>query len=281
VYWRERVIGLRYKNANVKTIMRSGKLQFNSDYHLTGEARIKEKEDELERLKTDLIHNLAHEIRTPLNAIVGFSTLLGENIEIPERRKEYLDVIVRNSDHLLAIIDDIVEISKIDANMVKIRKDKVKLNTVLRKVYDQFQVEAFRKGLLLSFEPEHDTIEAYVYTDWYKLTEVLRNLVENSMKFTHQGKIEFGYSFKEEKIEFFVSDTGTGIPLEQQGKIFSRFFQGDTSSSRMHGGTGLGLAISKAYVELLGGKIWFNSKQGEGSVFLFTTPYEMVERMQI
>jgi signal transduction histidine kinase len=261
--------------------MRSGRQQFNSEYHVAGEDRIKEREDELERLKTDLIHNLAHEIRTPLNAIVGFSTLLGENIEIPERRKEYLDVIIRNSDHLLAIIDDIVEISKIDAKMVKIRKDKIILNSALRKVYDQFQAEAFRKGLLLSFEPENDKGEAYVYTDWYKLTEILRNLVENAMKFTHQGRIEFGYSIKEGKIEFFVSDTGTGIPLEQQERIFSRFFQGDSSSSRMHGGTGLGLAISKAYVELLGGKIWFNSQQGEGSVFWFTVPYERVERMQI
>jgi signal transduction histidine kinase len=238
--------------------------------------RIKEKEAEFDRLKADLLNNISHEIRTPLNAIVGFSTLLGEHIDIPQRRKEYLEIITRNSDHLLEIIDDIVEISKIDAKMIKIRKDKVNLNSVLRKVYDQFRAEAFAKGILLSFEPEHDTGEADVYTDWYKLTEVLRNLVENALKFTFEGRVEFGYSVKEGKIEFYVSDTGTGIPLEQQAKIFSRFFQGDSSSSRSYGGTGMGLSITKAYVELLGGEIWFNSQPGEGSVFRFTIPYEMV-----
>ena len=247
-------------------------------YDITGSKlyleRIKEKEDEFDRLKTDLLHNISHEIRTPLTAIVGFSTLLGENIDIPARRKEYLEIITRNSDHLIEIIDDIVEISKIDAKMIKIRKDKVNLNSVLRKVYDQFRAEASAKGVLLSFEPEHSTGEADVYSDWYKLTEVLRNLVENALKFTSEGRVEFGYSVKEGKIEFYVSDTGSGIPFEQQAKIFSRFFQGDSSSSRSYSGTGMGLPITKAYVELLGGEIWFISQPGEGSVFRFTVPYE-------
>jgi len=236
--------------------------------------RIKEKEDEFDRLKTDLLHNISHEIRTPLNAIVGFSTLLGEHIDIPAHRKEYLEIITRNSDHLIEIIDDIVEISKIDAKMIKIRKDKVNLNSVLLKVYDQFRAEASGKGVLLSFEPEHDTGEADVYTDWYKLTEVLRNLVENALKFTSEGRVEFGYSVIEGKIEFYVSDTGSGIPFEKQARIFSRFFQGDSSSSRRYSGTGMGLPITKAYVELLGGEIWFISQPGEGSVFRFTVLYE-------
>ncbi len=247
-------------------------------YDITGSKlyleRIKEKEDEYDRLKTDLLQNISHEVRTPLNAIVGFSTLLGEHIDIPARRKEYLDIITRNSDHLLEIIDDIVEISKIDAKMIRIRKDKVNLNSVLLKVYDQFRAGASGKGVLLSFEPEHDTGEADVYTDWYKLTEVLGNLVENALKFTSEGRVEFGYSVKEGKIEFYVTDTGPGIPFEQQASIFSRFFQGDSSSSRSYSGTGMGLPITKAYVELLGGEIWFISQPGEGSVFRFTVPYE-------
>jgi signal transduction histidine kinase len=249
-------------------------------YDITGSKlyleRIKEKEDEFDCLKADLLQNISHEIRTPLNAIVGFSTLLGEHFDIPARRNEYLDIITRNSDHLLEIVDDIVEISKIDAKMIKIRKDKVNLNSVLLKVYDQFRAEASGKGVLLSFEPEHDTGEADVYTDWYKLTEVLRNLVENALKFTFEGRVEFGYSVKEGKIEFYVSDTGSGIPFEQQARIFSRFFQGDSSSSRRYSGTGMGLPITKAYVELLGGEIWFISQPGEGSVFRFTVPYEKV-----
>ncbi len=236
--------------------------------------KIKEKENEFDSLKADLLHNISHEIRTPLNAIVGFSALLGEHIDIPERRLEYLEIITRNSDHLLEIIDDIAEISKIDAKMVKIRKDKVNLNSILRKVYDQFRAEAYGKNVLLSFDPEHDTDEAVVYIDWFKLTEVLRNLVENALKFTFEGLVEFGYSIKEGKIEFYVSDTGPGIPLEQQAKIFSRFFQGDSSSTRNYEGTGMGLSITKAYVELLGGEIWLTSEPGEGSVFQFTVPYE-------
>ena len=253
-------------------------------YDITGSRlyleRIKEKEDEYDQLKADLLHNISHEVRTPLNAIVGFSTLLGEHVDLPDRRKEYLEIITRNSDHLLEIMDDIVEISKIDAKMIKIRKDKVNLNSVLVKVYNQFRDEASGKEILLSFEPEHDTVEAEVYSDWYKLTEVLRNLVENALKFTFEGRVEFGYSVKEGKIEFFVSDTGSGIPYDQQARIFNRFFQGDSSSSRRYTGTGMGLPISKAYVELLGGEIWFTSQPGEGSVFRFTVPYDKVERMQ-
>jgi signal transduction histidine kinase len=238
--------------------------------------RIKEKEDEFDRLKADLLHNISHEIRTPLNAIVGFSTLLGEHIDIPALRKEYLEIITRNSDHLTEIIDDITEISKIDAKMIRVRKDRVNLDEVLRKVYDQFWPEAFKKGILLSFEPERDTAEV-IYTDWYKISEVLRNLVENALKFTFEGRVEFGYLVREGKVEFYVSDTGTGIPVEQQPKIFNRFFQVDSSPSRSFGGIGMGLPITKAYVELLGGKIWFTSQPGEGSVFRFTVPYERSE----
>ncbi len=247
-------------------------------YDITGcilyREKIKEKEDEYDILKANLLRNISHEIRTPLNAIVGFSALLVEHVDFPARRKEYLDIITRNSDHLLEIIDDIMEISKIDAKMIKIRKDKVNLNSALRKVYDQFRRKASAKEVLLSIEPEHDTGEADVYTDWYKLTEVLGNLVGNALKFTFEGRVEFGYSVKEGKIEFYVSDTGAGIPFDQQAKIFSRFFQGDSTSSRSYGGTGMGLAITKAYVELLGGEIWFISHPGEGSVFRFTIPYE-------
>jgi len=247
-------------------------------YDITGSKlyreKIKEKEEEYDILKADLLRNISHEIRTPLNAIVGFSALLGEHVDFPARRKEYLDIITRNSDHLLEIIDDIMEISKIDAKMIKIRKDKMNLISALRKVYDQFRGKASAKGVLLSFEPEHDTGDADVYTDWYKLTEVIGNLVENALKFTFEGRVEFGYSVKDGKIEFYVSDTGAGIPFDQQGKIFGRFFQGNSTSSRSYGGTGMGLPITKAYVELLGGEIWFISNPGEGSVFRFTIPYE-------
>jgi len=250
-------------------------------YDITGSKlyseKIKEKEEEYDILKADLLRNISHEIRTPLNAIVGFSALLGEHIDIPERRKEYLEIITRNSDHLLEVIDDIMEISKIDAKMVKVRKDRVNLNSVLLKVRDQFSNEASGKGVLLSFEPDCNTRNLDVYTDWNKLIEVLRNLVDNALKFTSEGRVEFGYSVKEGKIEFYVSDTGAGIPFDQQGKIFGRFFQVNSTTSRSYGGTGMGLPITKAYVELLGGEIWFHSNPGEGSVFQFTIPYNKAD----
>ena len=236
--------------------------------------KLRKNEDEYDTLKSAFLHNISHEIRTPLNAIVGFSTLLGEPSEGPDRRQEYLDIITRNADHLLEIIDDVVEMSKIEVNTVKISKDKVNINTILRRVYNQFTSEASGRNIRLSFKAPPDGIDSEIYTDGFKLTQVLRNLVSNAFKFTPEGKVEFGYSLKEKKVEFYVSDTGIGIPEEHQPGVFSRFYQVDSTSSRSYTGTGLGLAISKGYVELLGGEIWFTSQPGEGSVFRFTLPDE-------
>ena len=248
----------------------------DSKLNLEKLSKIRQKEDEFDSLKASFLHNISHEIRTPLNAIVGFSSLIGEHPDSPERCKEYLDIITSNSDHLLEIIENIVEISKIEAGTVKININKVNLNAMLRKVYDHFWVDTSRKGVQLSFAAALADGEADINTDDFKLTQVLRNLVGNALKFTGEGKVEFGYSIKDKKIEFYVSDTGTGIPEEHQASVFRMFYQADTSYTRTYGGTGLGLAISKAYVEMLGGEIWFTSHPGEGSVFLFTLPYEGV-----
>ncbi len=236
--------------------------------------KISEEEDECDNLKVAFLHNISHEIRTPLNAIVGFSTLLGEHLDDPDRRQEYLDIITRNADHLLEVIDDIVEMSKIEAKTVRISKDSVNLYSLIRRVYDQNRDDACRKGLIFKFATAPDANETEIFTDSYKLAQVLSNLVGNSIKFTKEGKVQFGYSLNEKKIEFYVSDTGIGIPEEHQASIFSRFYQADSSSRRSYGGTGLGLAIAKAYVELLGGEIWFTSNASEGSVFSFTLPDE-------
>ncbi len=236
----------------------------------------REKADESEGLKAAFLHNISHEIRTPLNAIVGFSTLLEEYLDNSEKRREYLDIISRSSDHLLEIIDDIVEISKIEAKNIKISRERVDLDLMLWKIYEQFRRMASEKGIVLNYVVMPDSGSPEVNTDGYKVIQVLRNLVSNALKFTHEGRVEFGYRNKEGKIEFWVSDTGIGIAMEQQANIFSRFYQGDSSSRRSYGGTGLGLAISKAYIELLGGEICFTSRQGEGSVFRFTVPDERV-----
>jgi signal transduction histidine kinase len=230
--------------------------------------------DESERMKASFLHNLSHEIRTPLNAIVGFSTLLKEYLDSPQKRTEYLDIISNSSDHLLQIIDDIVEITKIEAKTVKVSMEKVNLISLLQTVYEQFSHMDAEKGVVLNYVVMPGSNEPDICTDGYKVARVLRNLVSNALKFTHEGRVEFGYRNNGRKIEFWVSDTGIGIAPEQQANIFSMFYQGDTTTKRIYGGTGLGLAIAKAYVELLGGEIWFTSGKGEGSVFRFTVPEE-------
>ncbi len=232
--------------------------------------------DETERLKAAFLHNISHEIRTPLNAIIGFSTLLEEYAGDPLKQREFLDIISRSSDHLLAIIDDIVEVSRIDAKSVKISRERVDLDLILWKTYEQFRHLASSRGLAFNYTIFQGDASPEVFTDRYKVMQVLRNLVSNAIKFTHKGRVEYGYSLKDGMIEFYVSDTGIGIYDDQRPHIFSRFYQGDSSERRSYDGTGLGLSISKAYVELLGGEIWFDSRPGEGSVFTFTIPEERV-----
>ena len=229
---------------------------------------------ESDRLKTAFLNNLPHEIRTPLNAIVGFSTLLGEPGQKTNDRMEFRDIITHSSDHLLEIVDDVVEISKIEAKIVRIMRKEVNLNEMFQRVYDRFKPAADEKKILLRYDARMDEKDIVIISDGYKLFQSLTNLLSNAVKFTWEGKVEFGFSIKEGKIEFYVSDTGIGIGLEHQPNIFKPFYQAESSSTKRSEGTGLGLSIAKAYIELLGGKIWFNSEPGEGSVFCFNVPYE-------
>jgi signal transduction histidine kinase len=234
--------------------------------------KAKEKAEGSDRLKTAFLHNVSHEIRTPLNAIIGFSSLLCENENDPVKRQEFIDIIFRSSDHLLEIVNNIVEISNIEADTVKIKKGLISLNTTMRRVYDRFRAKALDKNISLCYVEGPEDSDVSIMTDGFKFSQILTNLLDNAMKFTEKGEIEFGYSINGNKIEFYVSDTGIGIPPDLHPKIFSRFFQAENSSTRRYEGTGLGLSISKAYVELLGGEIWFTSQPGKGSVFCFTLP---------
>jgi signal transduction histidine kinase len=238
--------------------------------------RARNQSEESDRLKTAFLRNLSHEIRTPLNAIVGFSTLIGEQENDPQRRQEFIDIITRNADHLLEIVTDIVEISDIEANTVKVNRSEINLNQLLQRVYERFRTKAYEKNLSLSLVAPADDEEVTIVTDRFKLLQVLLNLVGNAIKFTSEGKVEFGYTIKGGMLEFYTSDTGIGISPEYHSRVFSSFFQEDYATTRTYEGTGLGLSISKAYVELLGGNIWFTSQPGEGSVFYFTLPYERI-----
>ena len=234
--------------------------------------RAMEKATESDRLKAAFLNNLPHEIRTPLNAIVGFSTLLNEPGHDIEDQLEFRDIITHSSDHLLEIVDDVLEISKIEAKIVRILRKEVNLSRMLQRVYDRFRPAADEKKILLRYDARMDEKEIIINTDGYKLFQSLTNLLSNAVKFTLAGKVEFGFRIKEGMIEFYVSDTGIGIGLEHQPNIFKPFYQSESSSTKRYEGTGLGLPIAKAYIELLGGDIWFNSEPGEGSVFFFNIP---------
>ena len=227
---------------------------------------------ESDRLKTAFLNNLSHEIRTPLNAIVGFSTLMGEPGQVPGSRMEFMDIITHSSDHLLEIVDDVLEISKIETKIVRVIKKEVNLKQLMQRVYDRFLPAATEKNIMLTMDFLMHEDEIIITTDGYKLFQSLINLLSNAVKFTITGKVEFGCHLKENMIEFYVCDTGIGILMEHQPSIFKPFFQAESSNTKRYEGTGLGLSIAKAYINLLGGEIWFNSEPGEGSVFCFNIP---------
>jgi len=229
--------------------------------------------EERDYLKIAFLRNISHEIRTPLNAIIGFSTILDDPACDYETRKEYTGIILRSADNLLEALDQIVEASLIEAGEIKIKNEKTNINQIIREVYNQLYPKASEKGLKFSYKTPLDDDDVTILTDRYKILKVLISLVGNAIKFTDTGEVEVGYVLSGGMVEFYVYDTGNGIPENCRDHIFDNFFQADSSPSRMYGGTGLGLSISKAYVEMLNGKIWFFSEPGAGTTFYFTIPY--------
>ena len=236
----------------------------------------KEKAEENDRLKTAFLHNISHEVRTPMNSIVGFSDLLADPDTLPEERKHYTEIIIQNSNQLLSIINDIVNIATIEAGQERAIINPVNINSICNLVYEQFLHKAKNKNIVLVFNNYLPSVESDVMTDGTKLTQILTNLINNALKFTENGYIELGYSVEGNNLKFFVKDTGIGIPPEKHEEIFKRFSQLNLAKNYQYGGSGLGLSISKAYVELLGGKIWIHSSPGKGSTFYFTIPYTKI-----
>ncbi len=233
----------------------------------------KEKAEESDRLKTAFLHNVSHEIRTPMNAIIGFSALLNEPDTPEADRRQFIDIIFQSGGQLLSIINDIVDIANIESGQVKLNIKEMNLNSSLRSLNEQFSYKEKDNTITINMTAGLTDEKASIMTDSTKLIQILSNLINNATKFTREGRIDFGYKLKDANLEFFVKDTGIGIPPEHHDKIFERFFQVDHLISRKFGGTGLGLSICKAYVELLGGRIWLSSHPGEGTDFRFTIPY--------
>ncbi|NJO67949.1 MAG: HAMP domain-containing histidine kinase [Bacteroidetes bacterium] len=230
------------------------------------------KAEESDQLKTAFLHNISHEIRTPLNGILGFSELLKEHLQNDQTILHYIDIISQSGENLMNVISDIVRISTIDCGQEMLNIELVNLNSICKQIYNQFHINTFRKTIKFSFHTEMQDDESYVFTDKTKIYQILSNLVSNAVKFTDTGYVLFGYSTNDNIIEFFVKDSGIGIPPEMHDKIFNRFIQVELGNNRKYGGTGLGLSISKGYVELLGGKVWLKSQLGKGSEFYFTIP---------
>ncbi len=237
----------------------------------------KQKAEESDKLKSAFLANMSHEIRTPMNAIIGFSDLLAKPGNFDKHKEKYLQIISSSGKSLLNLINDIIDISKIEAGQLKIKTQKVLLNPVMNEILlSQNQIndmnnKPFELRMQKAVEGDDFTIE----TDVFRLKQILNNLIGNAMKFTEEGYIEFGYKFNTpEELLFYVKDTGVGMPQDKLDVIFTRFGQIDRKDNKNQSGTGLGLTISKKLTELLGGKMWVESEEGIGSTFFFTLPYD-------
>lgn len=232
----------------------------------------KEKAEESDRLKTAFLQNISHEIRTPLNGILGFSELLIQEWTTPEDRLEYNEAIQKSGKRLIDIVSNILDISIIETGQVLLTPVRFNFNSIVLEIYNFYHSQALHKNLIMKYELGLENELAFATADSSRVYQVLNNLVNNAVKFTRTGEIEFGYKAEPGKVCFFVKDTGIGIPETEQEKIFSRFYQVEQSSARNYEGAGLGLAISAGLVKAMGGKLWLESNPGGGTIFYFTLP---------
>lgn len=237
----------------------------------------KEQAEESDRLKSAFLANMSHEIRTPMNGILGFAELLKTPKLKADKKKRYIDIIEKSGERMLNIINDIIDISKIESGLMELEMGDANINEQIEYIYTFFKPEVEEKGMILSFNNTLNSKGSIVKTDREKVFAILTNLVKNAIKYSNNGSIELGYHRKNDMLEFYVKDTGIGIPKERQEAIFERFIQADIEDEMARQGVGLGLAISKSYVEMLGGNIWVESKEGIGSTFYFTLPYKPKE----
>lgn len=238
---------------------------------------IRQKAEESDRLKSSFLANMSHEIRTPLNAIMGFSSLLQNYDDNPEKA-DYVEIINKNCHKLLDMMDEIFNIALIESGITQMYKEHCQVNELLTGLVAYFNMEKDSSGkedvIIKTRKLTHDN-SFTVYTDPRKLRQTLFNLIENALKYTNEGYIEVGYDLKDDYlVEFYVKDTGLGFPQEKLDIIFQRFRQVDDSNTRNFGGIGLGLTLSQKFVEMMGGTMQANSNPGNGSVFTFTLPYQ-------
>ena len=235
----------------------------------------RKKAEESDRLKSVFMANISHEIRTPMNGILGFADLLQREDLSFEKCQQYAKIISGCGNNLMQLLNDILDISKIEAGEVELKKEDFCVNQVIEELYELYEPQSKMEGRDLSLQM-HKSLrddEAVIYSDRRYLHQILANLIDNALKFTKEGEILIGYNAKRNGIEFFVKDSGEGIPPELLDKIFEPFRQGEEVLARKHHGTGLGLTIAKNYTELLGGYMWTESELNKGTTFYLTLPY--------
>jgi len=271
-YWEDRAlpllndIGMPYKWIGVCTDITDKK---NAEKELM---HAKEKAEAANKAKSQFLANMSHELRTPINAMLGFSKILKVQHIGPLNtiQNEYLEHIIESSKRLLALIDDILDLSRVEAGKIEITKDVFNIDKLMKQIATTYSSIITKRGLTFQIHLTQDRPK-YFISDEYRIEQILKNLISNAIKFTDHGKIEVFVSIKSEnELLFEVRDTGIGIPIDKKNSLFDKFFQADSSYAKKFSGAGLGLAISKELVELLGGKIWLESDVGKGSRFFFT-----------
>ncbi len=235
----------------------------------------KRKAEESDRLKSSFLANMSHEIRTPLNAITGFSNLICNDTVTPERKQKYVSIIKSNNSSLLKLVEDILDVSKIEAHQLKIEKEYFDLDNLIYDLTTIFAEEVkIKRGdkvklTLKRTTPPESSVS--LYSDPIRLKQIMDNLLSNAVKFTYKGFIETGYQLKQNRVLFWIKDTGIGIKKEDIELIFNRFTKVETDNA-IYRGTGLGLSITQSLVEMLGGEIWVESTFNAGSTFFFELP---------
>jgi len=243
--------------------------------------KAKEKAEESDRLKSAFLANMSHEIRTPMNGIIGFAELLTMPGITDDKRMFYSEIVKDSCMQLLAIVNDILDISKIETGQIEINEEEVNVNDLLGQLFSFYKPVSNKANISLYLQKTLSDEATTIFTDEAKLRQIINNLVNNALKFTHQGHVKFGCTIEQDMLKFYVEDTGIGIQEDYHHRIFDRFQQAQNQDINNYGGTGLGLAIAKAFVEKLGGKIWFDTAFQKGSTFWFTIPYKPINPLSI
>lgn len=243
----------------------------------------KQKAEESDKLKSAFLMNLSHEIRTPMNAIVGFSDLLLDEKITDEEKQEFVRIVQYNSRSLLSIVDDLIEMSKIDSDLIKPNYSNVNLNNLLKAAFESANFSNKNENVVVKLQEPDEKIKKNIVTDPVKLNQIIINLLNNALKFTDEGFVILDYEIdtNQNLIVFHVKDSGIGMPEEFKDKVFKRFNKINAKNISANEGLGLGLAISKSYVEMLGGSISVETKEGLGSTFTFTIPLKYAEKETI